>query len=62
MKKLKPKKQPINLNSGDYILQACIKGLTKNQAKFAKNRIELFESLGVAVPYGLIRKEALKIN
>lgn len=48
------------VESGDYLYQALITGMNKKQISFAKAQVKKFENLGVAIPYGIIRKVALE--
>jgi len=57
---MKSKTQPKELRSGIDIEQALFDGLNKNQKTWAKDQIRKFENTGLAIPYGIIRKEALK--
>ncbi len=48
------------VHSGDYLEQACIKGLTEVQRKKALEVIEQWKNRGSEhIPYALIRKEIL---
>lgn len=55
------KTQPKEVKSGNYLEQALFKGLNKKQVNWAKEQVEKFENLGVAIPYGIIRKGALEL-
>lgn len=44
-----------NMDTNDVL-----KGLTEAQAAWALEKIEFIKALGFAIPYGLIREEALK--
>ena len=57
---MKSKSQPTITNYGNHLEQACYDGLKMNQLTWAKKKIKYFKDLGLAVPYGLIRTEALK--
>lgn len=59
---MKTKTQPIILKSGSNLEQACYEGMNTEQLKIAKEKVKWFESLGVMVPYGMIRKYVLKNN
>jgi hypothetical protein len=48
-------------SSEDKDKKSLYSGLTKPQLKWAKRKAEMFETLGVAVPYGMIRKKALTV-
>jgi hypothetical protein len=48
------------LKSGNYLEQACLKGLSDNQAKYARGKIKEWGDKGIAVLYGIIRKIALE--
>lgn len=41
---------------------ALIKGLSEKGRAFVEDRIKFFKTLGVAVPRGIIRREAEKIS
>jgi len=60
MKTIKHKGNQIALESGNYLEQACLEGLSKKQKDWAKDEIKKFEFFGKFVghkntPYGLIR-------
>jgi len=58
---MKNKTQPLNLNSGDYLYQALMKGLNKKQRDFANSELKKAEMNSMELPIGLIRKMALLI-
>lgn len=57
---MKNKTQPINVNSGNYLYQALMIGLTEEQKAWAESEVKKCEKLGVVIPYGVIRKCALE--
>lgn len=59
---MKSKTQPIHIQSGSYLYQACIEGLKGKQLTYAKNQIKNWRELNGedTIPYGMIRKNALK--
>jgi len=56
---MKTKSHPRQINSGNYLEQALMKGLTKSGRQWAKGQVKKFEGFGIAVPWGLIRNEAV---
>lgn len=58
---MKVKSQPTNVKSGNYLEQALYKGLNKKQTAFVKDMISKFD-YGEKIPYGHLRKVALKIK
>lgn len=60
---MKTKTQPLPQESADYLKQACLKGMNKEQRNWANNQIKYWISNNSGEPpYGLIRVEALKIG
>ncbi len=57
---MKTKSTPHQIKSGNYLEQGCLEGLTAEGKKYAKEQIKKFKNLPFAVPYGIIRTEALK--
>jgi len=58
---MKVKKNPINIKNSNNLEYHCLRGLKGKSLKWANEQIKKFEFLCVAVPYGIIRQEALKI-
>jgi len=60
-KKMKTKTQPTVTNSGNYLEQSLMKGLNKTQEQYAKSQVKKYSELGLAIPYGIIRKTAINL-
>lgn len=58
---MKKRSRPLETKFGNYIEQSLVDGLTEKGKRYAIEQVKRFEAIGIAVPYGLIRKLALKI-
>lgn len=58
---MKRKTQPKLVESGNYLEQGLFKGLNKTQKNYAEKQLKKFKEMGVAIPYGVIRKTSLTL-
>jgi len=53
------RKSPTQNKFSDYLEADCLKGLSETELKKAKKDIKKFHEMGLAVPYGIIRKSII---
>lgn len=53
------KTTPITIKSLNNLEYHCYKGLNAQQLNYAKEQVAKIKQIGIAVPYGIIRKAAL---
>lgn len=49
-------------NQKNHRMKSKFEGLTAEQKHWAMQQVKKFKSLGVAIPYGIIKSEAIKIK